>query len=270
MTPIFVLLWHYCKLKRKFYKLPLPCSLQIQHRATAGHMTRFRSPGRLCHTKRKQNWKLHAMIPTAILQCLRKVSLLVSKNKKVANTRTLLNRKKFVLQHTSKKGCPASKPLRIFTENLIIFKNFFWKHAFNRRFCNCMRVSRSTCVFTQFFTEFNRKPNTFERLFYENELNCEKLLTTKICEEFLFLSFFVFMIWKFILILKWLSLFTESKACLAFTEATPLVAYHKWGACFCSRFKLFVIWGRVRPTKNSHCLDLPTIAFNDVKFSLTG
>jgi len=58
------------------------CSLQIQHRATAGHVTKFSSPGRLRHTKRKQNWKLQALIPIAILQFLRKVNLLVSKNKK--------------------------------------------------------------------------------------------------------------------------------------------------------------------------------------------
>ena len=57
-----------CKLKRKLSKLPLPCSLQIQHGATAGHVTRFMSPGRLRRTKRKQNRKLHALITIAILQ----------------------------------------------------------------------------------------------------------------------------------------------------------------------------------------------------------
>jgi len=82
-NPHFFLMWHNCKLKRKLSKLPLPFSLQIQHRATAGQVTRIRSPGRLCHTKRKQNWKLHALIPIAILQCLRKVNSSVPKNKTI-------------------------------------------------------------------------------------------------------------------------------------------------------------------------------------------
>jgi len=80
----------------------------------------------------------------------------VSKTKHLANKQTLLNRRNFVLQHTSKTCCSASKPCRIFNNNWIGFENFFRKHAFNRRFC--MRVSRSACVFTQFFfTEFNSK-----------------------------------------------------------------------------------------------------------------
>jgi len=70
-------------LKRKLSKLLLPGSLQIQHRATAGHVTRFGSPGRLHHTKRKQNLKLHVLIPLEILQRLRKVNLPVPKNKKL-------------------------------------------------------------------------------------------------------------------------------------------------------------------------------------------
>ena len=81
IAPTFVLIWYNCKLKRKPYKLPL--SLQPANPTQkAGCVTRFRSPGRLRHTKRKQNWKLHALIPIAILQCLRKVNLPVPKNNK--------------------------------------------------------------------------------------------------------------------------------------------------------------------------------------------
>jgi len=75
---------------------------------------------------------------------------------KFANKQTLLNSINFVLQNISKKSCSASKTLRIFNKNVISLENFFRKHAFNRRFY--MRVSRSACVFTQFFfTEFNSK-----------------------------------------------------------------------------------------------------------------
>jgi len=52
-------------------------------RKTLGVAPLVSSPGRLRqrHTKRKQNWKLHPLIPLATLQCLRKVNLPVFKNK---------------------------------------------------------------------------------------------------------------------------------------------------------------------------------------------
>jgi len=49
----------------------------------------------------------------------------IPKTKKFANKQTLLNSINFVLQNISKRGCSASKPLRIFNKNVIRFENFF-------------------------------------------------------------------------------------------------------------------------------------------------
>jgi len=46
-----------------------------------------------------------------------------------------VNSTNFALQHISKKGCSASKLLRIFNKNIISFDIVSWKHAFNRIFC---------------------------------------------------------------------------------------------------------------------------------------
>jgi len=62
--------------KRKLYKGLILRTLQsaplLQRKPTAGHVTRLSVPVD-CVT-RKQNWKLHALIPVVILQCLRKIN----------------------------------------------------------------------------------------------------------------------------------------------------------------------------------------------------
>jgi len=55
--------------------------MQIQDGTAAGRVIWLMCSGRLRHRKRKQNWRLHALIPVAILQCLRKMDLSVPKNK---------------------------------------------------------------------------------------------------------------------------------------------------------------------------------------------
>ena len=75
----------------------------------------------------------------------------------LTNKQTLLNKTNFVLQHTTEKGCSASKCSRIFNKNSIIFLNIFRKHAFNRRFCMRACFPFHMHVYPIFFTEFNSK-----------------------------------------------------------------------------------------------------------------
>ena len=58
-------------------------SMQIQDGTAAGRVIWLMCPGRLRHRKRKQNWKMHALISIASLQCLRKVILPLSIHKKL-------------------------------------------------------------------------------------------------------------------------------------------------------------------------------------------
>ena len=105
-----------------------------------------------------------------------------------------MNSTNFSLQNISKKGCSASKPLRIFNRNLISF--------FNRKLLNVFSETRiqsqilHACfpfrmrVYPIFFCGIQWQNQTcLKGSFARPNLNCKQPLTTKICKEFLFFIF---------------------------------------------------------------------------------